>query len=770
MSRAIRLHYFVAGLLAAAENVTAQPAPAVEASPPPELVEITVTAQKREQALNDVGLSVSVTTGEELAAVGITEVTDLPKVTSGFTVGKTYTGYPVFSIRGINFNASQFSAAPAVTTYLDEAPLPYGPMSSGVLYDIQRVEVLKGPQGTLFGQNATGGSINLIAAKPTSDFAAGISGELNDFGAAELTGFASGPVSDTLRVRFAATTSQGGAWQRGYYLKPEQRNGDQEKGAARVLLEWQPTDALTINLNLNGFYDHSQPQLPQLASVNIAVPGNGYPGLQDYPLPTDARAAESDVSARYNNRNTQEALRIDWDMAPHARLTSITNYVDSKFFQPMEASGTADPLIHLVSLGTGRSFSEEFRLSGALLADRLNYTIGGNLQRDHMLDAHQNEDILHFSTLPPNTRLNSIYTETNRANAAFANADFSLARWISVTGGVRYTSTRQTMHGCTADGGDGSASGLFGYVANELRAATGQAPTDLFVPGGCITISDIGAPPSFLPVQTNVAQSQDNVSWRGGVNFKTPDGDLYYVLASRGFKAGVFPFQDTILASQAQPVRQEELTAYEAGFKLALAAHRVQLNGAVFYYDYLDKQFFTYQPSPLGPSATIVNIPKSHVIGQDLEITALPALGLTLHAAVTHISTRVGNFQGYDIQLAVVDFTGKSFNFAPDWSATAGAEYTWPTGAGPALFVGADAVLESTTYADLGENPATEIPARTVFDARLGLQTGRWRVGLWGRNLGNKYYWNTVAPGGPDTNVKFAGAPRTFGLSGSYRF
>ena len=745
-------------------------AAAPDGSPPTQLAEIMVTAQKRKQPLDDVGMSVSVASGSELAAVGITKVKDLPRIVSGLTVGKTYTGYPVYSIRGINFNASQFSAAPAVTTYIDQAPLPYGPMAAGVLFDIARVEVLKGPQGTLFGENATGGSINLIPATPTRTFSAGVSGELSNFGETEFTGFISGPVSDTMRVRLAATTTEGGAWQHGYYLAPDQRNGDQEKGAARLLVEWKSGRGLTVNLDLNGYYNHSQPQLWQLASVNIAVPGQGYPGLQSYPTPTNSREAEANTISRYNNRNAQEVLRVDWAFAPDARLTSLTDYVDSKFYQPLDADGTADPLIFLDSVGRGTSFSEELRLSGSLADKRLHYIVGANLQRDHILDAHLNEDLMHFSTLPPNTTLNSQFTETNRADAVFANADFRIVRRITFTTGVRYTRTRQTMLGCTADTGDGSLAGLFGFVANELRGATGQPPTNLFVPGGCITMNDISTPPTFLPVDLNLAQSQSNVSWRSGINFKPTDSDLYYLIVSRGFKAGVFPFQDTILASQARPVRQEELTSFETGFKLALASHRVQMNGAAFYYDYRDKQFFTYEPSPLGPSATIVNIPRSYDFGQDLDVKAIPFRGLTVHAAITHIKTRVGRFQGYDIQLATVNFTGKSFNFAPDWSANADAQYEWSAGNGLAMFVGASAMLESTTYADLGENPSTKIPARTLFGAQVGIKDVHWRLALWGRNLTDKYYWDTVAPGGPDTNVKNAGMPRSFGLSGSYEF
>lgn len=129
-------------------------------------LEIIVTAQKREQKLSDVPVSVVAATGETLQAAGVVDATDLGSIVSGFTASTSVFGPPVFSLRGVNFNSFQASAPPTVSSYIDEASIPYPIMGQALFLDIERVEVLKGPQGTLFGQNATGGSINVIAAKP----------------------------------------------------------------------------------------------------------------------------------------------------------------------------------------------------------------------------------------------------------------------------------------------------------------------------------------------------------------------------------------------------------------------------------------------------------------------------------------------------------------------------------------------------------------------------------------------------------------------------
>ncbi|MEJ2410951.1 MAG: TonB-dependent receptor plug domain-containing protein, partial [Novosphingobium sp.] len=150
--------------------------------------EIVVTAQKRAQRLNDVGISIVAATAQQLANVGVTDVSSIAKIAPGFTAARTISGYEIFSIRGINFNSTQISASPTVSTYVDEAALPYSAMTQGLLLDVDHIEVLKGPQGTLFGQNATGGSVNVISAKPTDYVAGGFGVGVNQFGEVRWTG------------------------------------------------------------------------------------------------------------------------------------------------------------------------------------------------------------------------------------------------------------------------------------------------------------------------------------------------------------------------------------------------------------------------------------------------------------------------------------------------------------------------------------------------------------------------------------------------------
>jgi outer membrane receptor protein involved in Fe transport len=756
----------------AEENASGSTPAATAATAPEPLGEITVTAQKRSQKLSDVGISIVSVNDEQLRSAGVDSVFNLPKMVPGFTVGQTFAGYPVFSLRGINFNASQLSAPPAVSTYIDEAALPYPPMTRGLLFDVERVEVLKGPQGTLFGQNSTGGSINVIAAKPTAKMSGGVSTEINNFGQVMLEGFVSGPLSDTLRLRVAGTATEGGAWQKGYYLN-HQSNGRQNKAAGRVLLDWTPTDRITISAMLNANYDHSEAQQPQLLILLPSAANN--PLLRGgYPLPTSARDADFPLgfNTHMDDHLYQGMLRADVELNDTMTLTSITNYIESRTDTPLNFAGVGFPSIIGSYGGTVHTSTQEARLTGKIPDARINYIVGANYEHDSILDS-QNEPLPHYSGLPPNSVFAGNYDLTNRAAAAFGNLDFEVLPKLTITTGVRYTGTKQTAAGCFT--GNAATASILSYLANVGRATSGLPPTNAYVAGGCLTIDNVPATPGgtadFLPVFSNLQQTQDNLSWRGGLNYKLTPDDLLYALVSRGYKAGVFPVGNILLQSEIHNVSQERLTSYEMGVKLALFDRRVRLDVAGFYYEYKDKQFFTYVPIPIiGVGATLVNIPKSNEKGIDANITVTPVSGLTLRAGATYIDTRVGEYHGFADDGTPVDFTGKQFNYAPPVSATLDAEYRFELAPRIQSYFGVGGVYNSKAYADLGENPANELPAYTVLDARVGLEseTG-WRFGLWVRNMTDRYYWISSQLGG-DTTVRIVGMPRTYGLSAGYRF
>ncbi|MBL8270083.1 TonB-dependent receptor, partial [Steroidobacter sp.] len=216
------------------------------------LEEVVVTAQKRSEDINSVPMSVTAISGDQLQALGISDMSQLAKSVPGFTYADSSYGTPIYFIRGIGFFDTSLASKPTVGVYVDEVPLAFPAMTLGAVFDLERVEVLKGPQGTLFGQNATGGAINYIAAKPTDAFDAGVDVGAGNFGSYDVGGFISGPLSDTFRARVAVKHSQSDGWQKST-TRPGDTLGAKDFTQARMILEWRPIDALTLSLNVNGF-------------------------------------------------------------------------------------------------------------------------------------------------------------------------------------------------------------------------------------------------------------------------------------------------------------------------------------------------------------------------------------------------------------------------------------------------------------------------------------------------------------------------------------
>lgn len=740
----------------------------------PEIDEIIVTAQKREQNLNDVGITITAATAETLQAKGVTNIDQLAQVAPGFSVGQNYTGQQIFSLRGINFNTAQISASPTVSTYVDEAILPYSIMTGALLLDVERVEVLKGPQGTLFGQNATGGSINVIAAKPTEAFAGGVRTELNEFGQVFGESFVSGSLTDTLRARVAASTTQGGEWQRGYFLSDGDK-GNEDKTAVRLLLDWTPTEKLTVGVNLNAYWDKGDMQFYQIGTIAPLIPAAAFPGTATYELPNDARDAEYTPGRNWgkDDRMYQGVLRLDYEISDRLSVTSLTNYSDFDEQRFVDGDGLAYDVLWYNPNGWIKSFSQELRLNGNGYDGKLNYIVGGNYQKDKILDANDLY-LPGYSGTPYGTDFKTPSRLTNEYAGIFANVDFEVVDGVTLTVGARYTDAKETAKGCSTGNFLGTAVG--NAVTGALRGINGLPPIPAINEGECLTFIDVspapGVAPTFLPGSVDLEQKEDNVSWRTGLNYKPNDNTLFYGLISRGYKSGVFPVSPAdLVASSKLPVEQEELTAYELGTKLELVGRTLFVNLAAFYYDYKDKQFLTYEPYPVtGYNQVLANIPKSKAKGFETEVTAYPLSGLSLHAGVTYVKTEVGNFDTYNAQVQPINVKGNRFSYAPEWSGTADADYRFPIADALRLYVGASMIFSSKAFSDLGEDPITEIPSYETYDARLGVESDRgWTAGLFVRNLTDEDYW-TSAFRTADIFARIAGRPRTFGATASYRF
>ena len=223
-----------------------------------QLEEVIVTSQKRAQPLNDVGIAVSAFSNEQMKDLGIMSALDLAKYTPGLNLTDAgASGIPIYTIRGIGFDDISPNSNGTVGLYVDEVAFAYPVMSRGIQYDIQRIEVLKGPQGDLYGRNNTGGAINFITEKPTDSFEAGLTGELARYDRVRLTGFASGPLGDNVSARVAIDyTEQGEGWQK--HEVTGERLGEIESLGYRFLLDWRITDNLDAMFKLHGYRDESE--------------------------------------------------------------------------------------------------------------------------------------------------------------------------------------------------------------------------------------------------------------------------------------------------------------------------------------------------------------------------------------------------------------------------------------------------------------------------------------------------------------------------------
>ena len=743
--------------------------------------EIIVTAQKRNESINSVPASITAATGDQLLSRGITEVRDLDKLVAGFTYTESQNGTPIYTLRGVGFSDTSIGGRPTVSIYNDEAPVPFSIETRGAQLDLERVEVLKGPQGTLFGQNATGGAINYIAAKPTDEFAAGITLGAGRFETVKAGGFVSGPITDTLKARVAFDQTYQGDWQRSYTTIATLGAGRFLTG--RVLLDWQPESRLSLKLNINGFHDTRDQQAPQLINVNPSVPRavGLVPGLATYPhAPENARAADWYAPQDFSRDNTfiQVNGRIDFDLTPTVKLTSLTSYSSYQQNQVFSNTGTNLPT-YVRSRGNVDTIFQELRVSGSI-AGRGNFIVGGNYERDTVFqgnDITQRGGTIQYSFvglgLPVFTNFFESTDQKSESKSVFGNLDYKLTDTLRIQGGARYTESRTDFTGCSYDSGDGVASTVFIGFYNFLRSRVPPpgGPLPALPPaarGACLTSG-----PNISPQLAQNILREHNVSWRGGIDWKPTSDTMLYFNVSRGFKQGNFPDLGATQVEQYSAATQEKLTAYELGFKTHALTPGLQINGAIFHYDYRDKQVFGYFVDRVfGPINRLVNIPKSEINGAELEVSWRIVDGLMFNGNLSYIDSKIlDNYTNFNALAVQQNFGGLPFPNTPKWSGAGSLDYRFPMSESMYGFVGGDVTYQGATNSQLGEQPLTYVRAHTLLDLRAGVESpdGKLRFTVYGRNVTNEYYW-TAAYRITDTTVRYTGQPVTYGASLAFKF
>lgn len=778
---------------AQAQDSARQAESAPQASSPSYGDEIIVTAQKREENVNDVPMSIFATSGDDLRDMGITSTADLTKIVAGFTFNYSAYGAPVYTIRGVGFQDTALAASPTVSVYVDEITRPFSIEAVDVSLDVARVEVLKGPQGTLYGQNATGGAINYVTNKPTPDFAAGLNLSYGRFDTITADGYVSGPINDTLGYRLAAEYINSGPWQKSYTSGAEL--GRQDKFTGRATLQWEPTPELRVLLSGSLHLDRSETKAPQLLAIKVQNSQTPPPaGYLAYPLaPANNRAADWSscinasptedpagcVPLKKNTEYYSGSLRVDYDISPDVTLSSLTSYQDFDRFEPIDLDGTTFRNYESVQQGYLKSFYQELRLTGSFGKGSL--IVGANYQHDDTVDtllqSYSDSSSATIFGLPlgPTQPLNE---QNIKTYAVFGNVEVPLGD-VTLHGGARYTKQNRAFRGCGQDGGDGSWSTISQAIQNLLLTGDpffggafpdpSNGPGINAGPGGCGTT---GPAPTFLPAYVVDELNEDNLSWRVGAKWNFAQDHMIYANLSRGYKAGAFPTAATARSVQLLPAVQESLLAYETGLKSEFADGRVQLTAAAYYYDYTNKQIRGFLLDPVfGPLAALVNVPKSSVKGFDANLTLHPVDGLTVGGNLSYADSKIkGSFSNFNYLGQFQDFTGEAFPHSPKWQATANLEYRFPAGGDWEAFVGGNLSYRGATNAGFGELPELRIKSYSLLDLRAGAESGPWRVEVWGRNVTDTYYYTEVARLFGDSLVRFTGMPATYGITIGYKF
>ncbi|GFM30308.1 TonB-dependent receptor [Novosphingobium sp. PY1] len=729
------------------------------------LQDIVVTAQKRSESVNTVPLSITALGGDALAQSGVRQTEDLANVVPGLSYANSGFNSPVYTLRGIGYNDGSLLASPTVSIYVDEVPLPYAAMTKGALLDVQRVEVLKGPQGTLYGSNSTGGAINYIANRPTSDLSAGLNAEYGRFGLFSADGYVSGPVSDRLRVRVSASTTQGGDWQKSFTR--DDKRGASDKLLGRIIADWEPLDTVTVTFGASGWHDESDTQAPQAIARVILNPAKATPELLATRLPPmTARAADWNPGMEYAADESFYQLfgKVQADLGGGFAATAITAYSKYKVDTSSDRDGVNIIDQEYNYLGDIGSLYQEVR--GSYSDGDLTALVGANYRHDTSHDVNVFNGLhstgLRQSLAIPTDAIVPTSDQKVDAFGLFGDATVPITDWLNVAAGLRYSKEKREFTGCSRDSGSGQLANYISNISGSLKARAGLQPNPgAFVPGGCVTMNS-----NFDPVLSNLTLDEDNVSIKAGINIQPERGKLFYISFNRGYKSGGFPNPPATSVPQLTPVSQERVDAYEAGFKLSLFDRLMQVNGAVFRYDYADKQLFSrIVDATFGPVRALVNIPRSRVNGAELQVDMAPAQGLRLTLAGTYIDTKVLEGEFYSQTNQRLSLVGRPFNFSPKWQLNGSFSYETPVSETLMGFAGGDVTYRSSATADFNSGPLFDIKPYALVNGQIGVKSrdDRWSVAIFGRNLTNTYYYNT-AFGASDFITRYTGKPVTYGL------
>jgi iron complex outermembrane recepter protein len=760
----------IASMLALAFAVT-EPGVALAQSasddPPAEeaVEEIVVTAQRREQNLQRVPIAISAFGGETIASLGLDSSSDLssvvPNVQIGLPAGEG--NQPLIFIRGVGLSDTNSNNSGPNGVYVDDVYISSPGAQTFQIFDLDRVEVLRGPQGTLYGRNATGGAINFISVRPSQDLAANASVSFASFETVRFEGGIGGPLTENVRARLSGT----GARSSGYINNLLTGGKENAVGsfALRGQLDADLGDNLEVRINLHG--GKVDTPSAQQRSLGVLDPATGF----TTPCSVDAIQADQCGNAlgyvsppgyydgNYNKTgdlrvdNLGGSVRFDWSPG-NVTLTSISAY---DFVDRLYEEETDSSPLRLLEIDYGvksDTFSQELRIAGR--GERLNWVLGGYHLNEVLL---QNQTIdlfgeLRFLTPAGGADTAGVSTggapvlfararnrQTTDASALFGQVEYSVLPSLRLTLGGRYNNERKTF-----------------LASAQLEDAT---------------IDGVSAPGEIAPVYAFARKrSFDNVSFRVGLDYDIAKRILGYVSVSSGFKSGGFnggflALDPTAAALQAEPYAEETLLAYEAGLKSTLFDGRLRLNAAVFQYDYQDLQVFTLVNTGVLPVQLLSNAANASIIGGELELVARPVSGLDISLNLGLLDTEIKDFVS-----AGNDLSGNQLALSPRVSFSGQANYELPLIQNIVAFVQPSFSYRSEQFFSADNNPLVAQEGYWLANARIGVksESGHWEAAAFGRNLTRQRYDNYAVDLSDFGFINLIqGEPRLFGVELKFR-
>lgn len=716
------------------------------------LDDIIVTAQFRAQDLQDVPIAIEAVGQQALAASGVRTTDDLQIATTGVNIQRQ-TGASLIFIRGIGTAGGQAAQEGAIATFIDGVYQPSPSSVTGSLANIERVEVLKGPQGTLYGRNATGGAVNIITLTPSFTPTGMIEFGYGNLDTIEARTYISSGITKTIAADIAVYyNNQMKGFGRNLFTGTEVFEGEDFAARSKILFELGEDTKLTLGADYNTF--KGSLGIPQrVAPGAVLIDGIGLnsslPGVTPFPGGFYDTYTELDQYLDVKGYGFSATLAHDFG---GVSLTSISAYRNLRIFSSADSDGTSIEVTSAFLTEKNRQFTQELRLQGD--AGPVNWLVGG-----FFLDSKAGYDTFDVFGLGIRQAFGGAPTSPDRllilgnlqkttSYAAFGQLTWALGETTNITGGLRYTYDKRSIN----------PDAFLGFTADRsilipVPVALGAVP-----PGG--DTSDFFAQ----------KDSFKKVTWRLAIDHEVTPDVLVYASYNRGFKSGIF----NTTSFGAPAVKPEVLDAYEVGFKSKILDNRLRLNGAAYYYDYSNIQLSQL----IGSAQLLLNAAVAEIYGAELSFEAAVTDQLSLRGGVAYTHGRYKEFQnapfftqapgpGFGSIVTAGDASGNETVYTPPWQVNLSADYRIPVGDGEL------SANVSYLYVDrfyfTADNRSPQ-PSYDLVNAQLKYDFGDGlSARVWGRNIFNTHYFASRynAPAG-ETVVAAAG--RTYGVSIGYKF